>query len=34
MNEVKREFKVLNDVEHVLLRPNMYIGGVNLTERE
>lgn len=34
MSEVKREFKVLNDVEHVLLRPNMYIGGVNLTERE
>ena len=30
----KREFKVLTDVEHVLLRPNMYIGGVNLAEKE
>ena len=29
-----REFKVLSDVEHVLLRPNMYIGGINLTEKE
>lgn len=36
MNEVdnKREFKVLTDVEHVLLRPNMYIGGINLAEKE
>ena len=30
----KREFKVLTDVEHVLLRPNMYIGGVNLAAKE
>lgn len=29
-----REFKVLTDVEHVLLRPNMYIGGINLAEKE
>lgn len=36
MAEIKtnREFKVLTDVEHVLLRPNMYIGGINLTEKE
>lgn len=32
--ENKREFKVLTDVEHVLLRPNMYIGGINLAEKE
>ena len=32
--ENKREFKVLTDIEHVLLRPNMYIGGINLTEKE
>lgn len=30
----EREFKILTDVEHVLLRPNMYIGGINLTENE
>ena len=30
----KREVKVLTDVEHVLLRPNMYIGGVNLAAKE
>lgn len=30
--ENNREFKVLTDVEHVLLRPNMYIGGINLVE--
>lgn len=33
-SENKREFKVLTDVEHVLLRPNMYIGGINLAEKE
>ena len=33
-SENKREFKVLTDIEHVLLRPNMYIGGINLTEKE
>ena len=32
--ENKREFKVLTDIEHVLLRPNMYIGGINLAEKE
>lgn len=32
--EVKREFKILNDREHVLLRPNMYLGSVNLTEKD
>lgn len=32
--ENNREFKVLTDVEHVLLRPNMYIGGINLVEKE
>ena len=32
--EIKREFKILNDREHVLLRPNMYLGSVNLTEKE
>lgn len=30
----KREFKVLSDIEHVLLRPNMYIGGINLAAKE
>jgi len=29
-----REFKVLNDIEHVLLRPGMYLGSVSLTEFE
>ena len=33
-SENKREFKVLTDIEHVLLRPNMYIGGINLAEKE
>jgi DNA topoisomerase-2 len=36
MTDIKtnREFKVLTDVEHVLLRPNMYIGGINPTTKE
>ena len=34
MEDTKREFKVLSDIEHVLLRPNMYIGGVNIVEKE
>lgn len=29
-----REFKVLNDIEHVLCRPNMYIGGISLINKE
>lgn len=29
-----RDFKVLNDIEHVLLRPGMYIGAVTKTKRE
>lgn len=29
-----RDFKTLSDIEHVLYRPNMYIGSVNLTEFE
>lgn len=32
--QTNREFKVLTDIEHVLLRPNMYIGGINLTDKE
>lgn len=30
---MKNNFEVLSDIEHVLLRPNMYIGSVDLTER-
>lgn len=30
----KRDFKVLSDVEHVLIRPQMYLGAVKLTETE
>ena len=30
----KREFKILDDRSHVLLRPNMYIGAVTVTNRE
>ena len=30
----KEEFKVLTDVEHILLRPNMYVGSVTLEEKE
>lgn len=33
-NENNREFKILDDRSHVLLRPNMYIGAVTLTQRE
>lgn len=29
-----REFKILTDIEHVILRPNMYLGGINLSEKE
>jgi len=30
---MKQDFKVLSDIEHVLHRPTMYIGSVDLTER-
>jgi DNA gyrase/topoisomerase IV subunit B len=30
---MKQNFKVLSDIEHVLHRPSMYIGSVDLTER-
>lgn len=30
---MKQDFKVLSDIEHVLHRPSMYIGSVDLTER-
>lgn len=30
---MKNDFDVLNEIEHCLLRPNMYIGSVDLTER-
>lgn len=30
----KREFKVLTDIQHVLLRPGMYLGAVTKTQRE
>ena len=30
----KRDFKVLTDIQHVLLRPGMYIGAVSRTKRE
>ena len=33
-NQNNRNFKVLNDREHCLLRPSMYIGGVDLTDSE
>ena len=33
-NTANREFKVLSDVEHVLLRPGMYLGAVTLTKKE
>lgn len=33
-NTTNREFKVLTDREHVLLRPAMYLGGVNLVDRD
>ena len=29
-----RDFKVLTDIEHVLARPQMYLGGTSLTESE
>ena len=32
--ENKREFKVLDDREHVLCRPGMYLGQTALTEKE
>lgn len=32
--ENKREFKILDDRSHVLLRPSMYIGGIALTSKE
>lgn len=34
MSANNREFKVLNDIEHVLCRPNMYIGGISLINKE
>lgn len=30
----KREFKILDDRSHVLLRPNMYLGAVTLTSKD
>lgn len=30
----ERNFQVLNDIEHCLIRPQMYLGGVSLTESE
>ena len=34
MSDNNRDFKVLSDREHCLCRPNMYIGSVNLSERD
>lgn len=34
MSNGNRKFKVLDDREHVLLRPNMYIGSVNSAPRD
>ena len=30
---MKNDFKVLDEIQHTLQRPNMYIGSVDLTER-
>lgn len=34
MKNTRAEFKELSDREHVLLRPTMYLGGVDVTEKD